>query len=114
MTNTHSSKFRIASGLLAGLTIGLTVTALAAAPAGTASADTGDYVLWQSQFGTTAAADLDHDGDVDGSDFLAWQQGASRDTTVDAADYVVWRKNDGTAQAGDPVIFTVHVTNHGW
>ena len=113
MTNTHHPKFRIASGLVAGLTIGVTVTALAVAPAGTASADSGDYLLWQRQFGTSPAADFDHDGDVDGSDFLAWQRTTSRDTTADAADYVVWRTTDGTQQVGDTVTFTYIVTNPG-
>jgi hypothetical protein len=48
--------------------------------------------------------DFDHDGDVDGADYLGWQRtfgssgtGLSADWngngTVDAADYVVWRNN---------------------
>ena len=95
MTNAHSSMIRTARGLLAGLTIGVTVASLAAAPVATASADTGDYVLWQRQFGTTAAADLDHDSDVD------------------AADYILWRKRDSTAVFGQPVTFTATVTPVG-
>ena len=88
MNNTHSSKFRIAGGLLAGLTIGLTVTALAASPAAAESA----------------------------TDMRPWtvtHSGSSRDSTVDAADYVVWRKTDGIAVIGDTVTFTVTVTNTG-
>ena len=88
MNNTHSSKFRIAGGLLAGLTIGLTVTALTASP---------------------VAADAAHDL----SPWTVTHAGPSHDTTVDAADYVAWRKRPGTAVIGDPITFTVTVTNPG-
>ena len=53
MTNTHSPKFRTASTLLAGLTIGLTVTALAASPASAASAD--DLSPWTVTHDSPAA-----------------------------------------------------------
>ena len=86
MTNTYNSMIRTARGLFAGLTFGLTVAALTAAPAGTASAD--GYDTWRTNYGCCHA-------------------------TVDAADYVVWRKTDGTQPIGDTVTFTYIVTNPG-
>ena len=47
------------------------------------------------------AADFDHDGDVDGADYLVWQSSFGSTTNlaadgngngvIDAADYTVWR-----------------------
>ncbi len=59
---------------------------------------------------SAAAADFDSDGDVDGSDFLAWQRGyrtqnAARaqggsdvDTGTDSSDLAAWRPSYGQAQ----------------
>jgi hypothetical protein len=89
MTNTLNPKFRTAGSVLAGLTVTLAATAFAVAPASAASAD--DYNDWRTNFGTSPSADFDHDGDVDGRDFLAWQR--------------------STSEIGDPVTFTYTVTN---
>lgn len=44
------------------------------------TADSGDYALWQTNYGQTAATgDFDGDGDVDGRDFLVWQRSSSAD-----------------------------------
>ncbi len=57
----------------------------------------------------TSSADFDADGDVDGSDFLAWQRGFGKanalrtdgnsddDTDVDASDLAVWTLSYGNA-----------------
>jgi hypothetical protein len=61
--------------------------------------------------------DFDGDGDVDGNDFLRWQQNLGRpaltaeasqgdadgDRDVDAADLATWRTNHGTA-ASAPIV----------
>jgi hypothetical protein len=62
------------------------------------------------QFSSTAAGDFDGDGDVDGSDFLAWQRGlgissgatrtqgdADADGDVDGQDLAAWRGSFGAA-----------------
>lgn len=57
------------------------------------------------------SADFDNDGDVDGSDFLAWQVGfgsgttqaegdANGDGSVDAADFAVWESQYGSVSGG--------------
>ncbi len=43
--------------------------------------------------------DYDHDGDVDGADFLVWQRGGSP-TPLSSADLVIWQNNYG---AGSPL-----------
>jgi hypothetical protein len=46
------------------------------------------------------SADYDHDGDVDGNDFLIWQRGGSPNT-LSASDLAAWREEYGNA--GGPV-----------
>lgn len=55
MNNTQSSTFRIAGGLLAGLTIGLTATH--ADPSHDATVDAADYVVWRKSNGTAVIGD---------------------------------------------------------
>jgi hypothetical protein len=61
------------------------------------------------------AGDYDDDGDVDGGDFLAWQQSlgatgsnlpadGNRDGVVDAADLAVWKQNFGEQAAASGAI----------
>ncbi len=67
------------------------------------------YVAHAPQPGTTMPGDFDSDDDVDGSDFLAWQQGlgfpngaalsdgdADGDGGVDSDDLELWQANYGT------------------
>ena len=88
MTDTLSSKFRTAGALLAILTIGLSVTAVAVAPAGPASAD---------------------DGDVDGRDFLAWRRGDSVDSAVvgDPVTFTFTVTNTGFTPDGRQLVVTI-------
>lgn len=76
-----------------------------------------DHVLWNSfginaRFGSlipAAEGDFDADGDIDGNDYLRWQQNFGSTTNlaaddnhngvVDAADYVLWRKHFGETSA---------------
>jgi hypothetical protein len=67
--------------------------------------------LVEATFSTIGAGDYDHDGTVNGSDYLVWRSnfgksmapGTSADGTgdgmVDAADYLLWRKNLGAAMS---------------
>jgi hypothetical protein len=68
--------------------------------ANAAHADSGDYSLWRSNYGTNTAAD--GDGDVDGRDFLVWQHNpaADGDGDVDGRDFLVWQRGSSPA-AGD-------------
>lgn len=74
---------------------------------------TGSVVDLLLQPGTVHPSDFDVDGDVDGRDLLAWQDGfgitsgalksdgdANADGKVDAADLVVWESQYGTVPAG--------------
>ena len=54
-------------------------------------------------------ADFDHDGDVDGDDFLIWQANfggpgpngdANGDGTVDGDDFLIWQAQFGSAEGG--------------
>jgi hypothetical protein len=47
-----------------------------------------------SAFQTSLAGDFDHDGDVDGRDFLIWQRGGSP-SPMSPADLAAWRGNFG-------------------
>ena len=70
-----------------------------------------DLGAFEVQDATTSSADFDEDGDIDGSDFLAWQRGfgtpapttadgdADGDGDVDAADLGVWGNQFGTPPA---------------
>jgi CotH protein/chitobiase/beta-hexosaminidase-like protein/lamin tail-like protein len=61
--------------------------------------------IWISHFGTAAGADhtdgdADEDGDVDGNDFLSWQQNHSGGAAT-ADDLVLWKSRFGTAAGAD-------------
>jgi len=88
MTNTRTSTLRTAGGLLACLTIGLAVTALAVAPASAASAA---------------------DGDVDGRDFLRWQRGGSVDPTAlgDPVTFTYTVTNTSATPDGKQLVITI-------
>jgi T5SS/PEP-CTERM-associated repeat protein len=51
-----------------------------------------------SQFLVSTSGDFDHDGDVDGNDFLVWQRGGSP-TPRSAGDLAAWRANYGPSGA---------------
>ena len=63
--------------------------------------------LYQLEIGVKAVigpgldGDFDLDGDVDGTDFLAWQQGAG--TTYDDEDLTAWRANFGAVADGGAI-----------
>ena len=88
MTNTHSSKFRAAGSLFAGLTVGLAVTAFAVAPSGPASAG---------------------DGDVDGRDYLIWQRGGSVDPAAlgDPVTFTYTVNNTSFTPDGKQLVITI-------
>ncbi|MBN1852559.1 MAG: hypothetical protein JW829_07535 [Pirellulales bacterium] len=67
------------------------------------------WALWVAIAAERLDADFDNDGDIDGSDFLTWQQhyglasgaihaqgDANRDTAVDGQDLTVWQDTFGT------------------
>jgi|GEM_PF-857396 len=72
------------------------------------------------------AADFDTDGDIDGSDFLAWQRGfgtpnatpadgdADNDSDVDAADLTIWQSQFGQTTPSSPLAAaTANPVNQG-
>jgi hypothetical protein len=51
---------------------------------------------------TPPSADFDHDGDVDGHDFLAWQRGAGdadANGVVDGTDFTIWKQQFAAADS---------------
>ncbi len=48
------------------------------------SVNSGDLVIWKSNFGGGNGADADGDGDSDGADFLVWQQNVGQHNAVAA------------------------------
>ena len=76
--------------------------------------DQNQWIAGQIEFGNfdLLTADFDEDGDIDGSDFLAWQIGfgtassaalsagdADANSLVDSADFSVWQSQFGTTAA---------------
>jgi hypothetical protein len=74
--------------------------------------DSNDVVLQTTPVSGGANADFDQDGDVDGADFLAWQQGqgtaagatrnqgdSNNDGAVDANDLAAWSSQFGSHAA---------------
>ena len=61
---------------------------------GPASAFNPNQVVLSNFIAAGPPGDFDHDGDVDGRDFLVWQRGGSP-TPMSAGDLTIWRTNFG-------------------
>ena len=63
--------------------------------------DDNEPILYAVSFTTGIAGDFDDDNDVDGIDFLLWQQGESPNP-LSASDLADWEANFGTVENAGP------------
>ena len=77
-TTSTSSTTTTATGMIARVAVGLAGGLIVASllSGGPAAADSSDYNLWRTHFGTSGA--VAGDGDTDGNDFLVWQRSFGR------------------------------------